>query len=313
MTEYQNTNMSKTRTLPLFFLIALLAHTGRGFSPALSRYFQVIVGIPLMAFIFIGGVPAVIGYFTYTLPRRGRSTWRLPIIWILGVIVTARVFTNVAAARFTRAIFVQLIALMIPFVVVILSRIFLREQVPRYTLTAILLSSLGAFFILSADFTTVGAASGLTSDDQLGIFLAVLMAIISGFYFVALRHAKEQSVSTHELVTTQSLFVLSTSLPISLWRGEDWSIFLQMSGAQWALLLFFMFFTVLGAGWLQVVAVANIGANAFSSALAWRLLATIALSWFLIGERLETAWQVVGVVIVFATITGYFWLQRTKS
>ena len=301
---------NNANNLQLFFIVALLAHTGRGISPALARYFQVVLGLPLMAFVVMGSLPAVVGYLVYTLPRSGWKVWRHRILWLTGSILIVRVISNVAAARFTKAIYVQLFALMTPFLVVVFGRIFLKEAPPRYTWTAILFSFTGALLMLSSDISSAGINLNLSSSDQIGIAFAIIQAVTSAIYFLLLRQARKEAIESHEIVTTQSTLVMLFALPVSFLRGEDWSTFLQLTAWQWVLLLFFMLFTVLIANFLQVVSIARIGAHAFSSALPWRLLSVMVLSWFLLGERLESIWQALGALIVFIAITGYFYSQR---
>ena len=297
----------------LFFLVALLAHTGRGLSPPLARYFQVVVGIPLFVFIVIPGVPLVVGHLFYTLPKSGLRVWGNRILLGTSSLLVLRVISNIAASRFTKAIYVQLFALMVPFFVVILSQIFLKEKPPRHTWTAIVLSSLGAFFMLSSDISSDGVTLDLTSLDKVGIGFAIAQAIVASGHFVLLRHAKQAGIPSHEILTSQSVMVALVAVPISIATGEDWSILFTMSGWQWAAMVFFAFVPVLLANWLQITAIAHIGANAFSSALPWRLLTVLIVGWFLLGEKLESGWQVLGAIIVFFTITGYFYLRQREE
>ena len=299
-----------TANFGLFFLIALLAHTGRGMSPPLARYFQVVVGLPLFVFVIIPGVPLLLGHIFYTLPKSGFAIWRNRILFATSSLLVLRVISNISASRFTKAIYVQLFALMIPFFVVILSQIFLKEKPPKYTWTAIILSSIGAFLMLSSDIGTDGIAFGLSRLDKIGIGFAIAQAIIASGHFVMLRRAKQAGIANHEILTSQSVMVALVAMPISLATREDWSILFTMSSWQWAALVFFAFVPVLAANWFQITAIANIGANAFSSALPWRLLTVLIVGWFLLGERLESVWQVLGAIIVFLTITGYFYLRQ---
>ena len=42
-----------------------------------------------------------------------------------------------------------------------------------------------------------------------------------------------------------------------------------------------------------------------SSIMAWRLVSALILGNIVLGERLQTVWQVVGAIIVLVTITWY--------
>ena len=278
-------------------------------SPAFARYFQVVSGLPLMAFVFAGGIPGLIGFFIYTLPRSGWRVWRQPLLWGMGMVLVVRVVSNIAAARFTQAIYVQLFALMTPFLVVIFSQIVLKEKAPKYTWSALFLSMVGAVLMLSSEITEAGITFNVQGSDGLGIAFAITQATVSAIYFLLLRYAKQQGVPDHEIVTCQTVIVNTFALGASLALGEDWSPYLELSTLDWVLLIFFMLVTVFIANWLQVRAIAVIGPHIFSSALPWRLLSVMVLGWFLLGERIESIWQLLGTILVFITITGYFWLQ----
>jgi threonine/homoserine efflux transporter RhtA len=62
---------------------------------------------------------------------------------------------------------------------------------------------------------------------------------------------------------------------------------------------------VLGGGLTQVLAISRINASLFSTLLSWRLVIAVGVGWLLLGERLTSAWQALGLAMVVVTITLY--------
>ena len=133
-----------------WYAIALAAHTGWGIYPVLGRYMQTISGLPSMSILVVGALPMFVLMVVYVLPRYGLAPFRSRLIWLLALVVVVRATTNLLSARFTLSIYVQLIALLTPFIVVLLSRAVFHERIPRYTGRAIFFSSLGALLMMSS-------------------------------------------------------------------------------------------------------------------------------------------------------------------
>ncbi|MGL4650414.1 MAG: EamA family transporter, partial [Caldilineaceae bacterium] len=104
-----------------WLLLALGAHTGWGIYPVLGRYLQTVSGLPSLSLLVVGYAPLAILFLVYTLPRHGRAIARSRALWVFALIVVARSITNILAARYTAALYVQLITLMTPFIVAFLS------------------------------------------------------------------------------------------------------------------------------------------------------------------------------------------------
>jgi drug/metabolite transporter (DMT)-like permease len=70
---------------------------------------------------------------------------------------------------------------------------------------------------------------------------------------------------------------------------------------------------ITSGGFTQVLSISRVKATLFSTLLSWRLLVVLGASWVLLGERLESIWQGVGVVIVILSITLYLRHQATYN
>ena len=113
-----------------WFAVALAAQTCWGIYPVLGRYMQTVSGLPSMSLLVLGGMPMLIALFVYVLPRYGWGIYRVRGLWVFGVVVVLRSITNLLSQRFTLAMYVQLMALLTPFLVVFLSRALLRGTHP---------------------------------------------------------------------------------------------------------------------------------------------------------------------------------------
>ena len=174
----------RTRTWP-WLLLALGAHTGWGIYPVLGRYLQTVSGLPSLSLLVVGYAPLAIIFLVHTLPRHGRTIARSRSLWVFALIVVARSITNILAARYTAALYVQLVTLMTPFIVAFLSTLVLRENLPRNTWLALILSSIGSLLMLSSDIGAEGIRFALTGSDWIGIGLALTSAVFLAFYMIA--------------------------------------------------------------------------------------------------------------------------------
>ena len=295
--------------------LALLAHTGWGMYPVIGRYMQTVSGLPTLSLLVVGGIPMLVAMIVYVLPRTGWRVFASRIMWALALSVVIRSVTNLLAARYTLAIYVQLITLMTPFVVVLISRAVLHEPIPRFTLPALTLSTLGALLMLSSNPSGAGLQFSLTQSDWLGVALTVISSVALAFYMIVIRRTAEQrddreQVSSAAVLVFQSVVIMAVSLPASLLVGEDWGQWLRLGPRDWLVVAAFIVVVILGANGLQILALRKLGAPFVSSLLAWRLVSTLIVAWLLLGERLTSAWQVVGAVVVLITVSWYLWKQQ---
>jgi drug/metabolite transporter (DMT)-like permease len=289
--------------------VALLAHTGWGAYPVLARYLQTVSVLPSMALLGLGNLFALLIFAPFVWRRVDARFLRSPVIWGFALVVVLRAITNLLAARFTLAIYVQLITLMTPLLVALLSAGLFRERLPAFTLPAIALSIGGTVLMMSGDLgVTTGVA--LTASDWLGIGMALASALCLAVYMILVPRTVKSAVPGETVLLVQLAGLTITTTIISVLIGEDWGRFTEIGASDWLVFAAFTLFVLLGANLGQIASLRHLGAPLVSSTMAWRLIATLALAALLLGERLQSLWQVLGAVIVLATITAYLWRQR---
>ncbi|MDW8215640.1 MAG: DMT family transporter [Roseiflexaceae bacterium] len=289
--------------------IALLAHTGWGAYPVLARYLQTVSDLPSMALLGLGNLIALAVYLPFVWRHVDKRILRSTLIWGFALVVVLRAITNVLAARFTLAIYIQPITLMTPLFVALLSAGLFREPLPPLTWSAIFLSLLGALLMMSGDISAAGVTFALTPSDWIGIALATASALCLAIYMILVPRTVKHAVPGDAVLLMQLVTLTVVSTVVSLLLGEEWMRFTALTLMDWMVFAAFVFGVLLGANLGQIVSLRRLGAPLVSSVMAWRLIATLALAALLLSERLDSWWQIVGAVMVLITITGYLWRQ----
>jgi drug/metabolite transporter (DMT)-like permease len=290
--------------------VALLAHTSWGLYPVLARYLQTVSDLPSMALLCLGNLLAVVLYAPFVVWRLDLRFLRSPVIWGFALVVVLRSITNVLAARFTLAIYVQLITLMTPLLVALLSAGLFREKLPPYTWPAIGVSILGSLLMMSGDIGGHGLALSLGGGDLLGIGMALLSALCLALYMILVPRTVKVAVPGEGVLLVQLVALTLTTGMLSRLAGEDLGRFAAIGPADWLAFASFALLVLLGGNLGQIAALRHLGAPLVSSTMAWRLVATMALAALLLGERLTSPWQVAGAAVVLVTITAYLRMQR---
>ncbi|RRR71999.1 MAG: DMT family transporter [Candidatus Viridilinea halotolerans] len=289
---------------------ALFAHTGWGAYPVFARYLQTVSLIPSMALLALGNLIALAIFLPFVVRRVDRRFLREPAVWLFAFVVVLRAITNILAARFTLAIYVQLITLMTPLIVALLSAGLFRERLPPATWPALGLSLVGSMLMMSGDIGGYGMGLALTGNDLLGLALALVSAFCLAFYMILVPRTAKVAVPGETVMLVQLTALTIVTGSISFLIGEDWGRYTQLAASDWLAFLTFVAVVLLGANVAQITALRHLGAPLVSSTMAWRLVATLALAALLLGEYLTSIWQIVGALIVFVTITAYLQRQR---
>jgi drug/metabolite transporter (DMT)-like permease len=292
-----------------WYAAALVAHTGWGIYPVLGRYLQTVSGLPSMSVLVVGGLPMTVWLLFVILPRQGWRIYATPVLWLFGVVTVLRSITNILSQRYTLALYVQLIGLLTPFLVVLLSRIVLNERAPRLTIPAILLSTAGALLMMS-EISTAGFTIALTQSDWLGIALALISSLFLAMYMILVRRTTHAHVSGGAVLAFQTVLIQLSALCVSLAWGEDWGRWLVIRTQDWAVFVAYTLLVVVVANGLQIAAIRRLGAPMVSSLMGWRLVATLSAGMLLLDEQLTSPLQIVGMMLVLSTITWYLSQQR---
>lgn len=290
---------------------AIAAHAAWGLYPVLARYLQVESQLPTFSILALGNFLVLITAGRYLWRHTEKSAFRMPLLWLFGLIVVLRATTNIASARYTLSIYVQLITQATPFIVILMSTLLFREKLPRFTVPAVILSVIGAVLMVGSDFGG-GIADDPTRQDWLGVGLAMTSVVMLSLYMVLVRRTvtTATNISGEALLLVQLVSIIVVTGAMSLFMGEDWTQYTRIGVTDWSLMLAFSFVVFLGANLGQINAIRQLGAPFVSSLLASRLVSALIFGWLLLGEQLQSGWQVFGAGIVAVTITWYLWQQR---
>lgn len=296
-----------------WWLFALAAHSAWGAYPVLARYLQTVSDLPSMALLALGNLIALGLIGPLIIPRFGLSVFRSRALWLFALVVVLRSISNLLAARYTLAIYVQLITLMTPFIVVLLSATLFRATIPPATGWAISLSLLGALLMMSSDIGQTGIGLVLTASDWLGIAMALISSVCLAFYMLLVPRTMQDAVPGEAVFVVQLVTLSSSSALLSLALGEDWSRWTQIGMTDWLVFALFILGVLVGANLGQIWSLRQLGAPLVSSLMAWRLISTLLMAALLLGERLTSLWQGLGALIVLVTVTWYLWQQHRRA
>lgn len=287
---------------------ALIAHTSWGAYSVLARYLQTISQLPSLSILTLATMPPLLVVFPLYYRKIDWQKLRSPLVWLFLLTVVVRALTNLFAARFTLSIYVQLINQTTPFMVVLLAATIFKEQIPRYTGWAIAACTAGAILMMG---NNVGLADAAVSrQDWLGIGLALLSSLSLAVYMLLVSRAGRDRVSSELMFVVQLITIMIVTAPLSWAFGEDWSRWLEITPTDWLIFFAFSLLVYLMANLLQIMSIQQIGASLVSTIMAWRLVSALVLGALILGERLESWWQILGAVIVLVTVTWYLSLQR---
>ncbi len=288
--------------------LALLAHSCFGLYVVLVKYLiRFLPPFGLLAVTFGLGAPAA---YLVTRHHLDWSAFRSPRVWLLSVITVARSLTKLLAIQLTLATYVQLVDLMVPFFTPFLAYSLIRESVPPRTLRALAATSLGSFLVISVNPFNTQLPDG--ASDLIGIGLALVSSLAMALGIVYTRQLTTRNTNPPTLYLQQVVAVALTYGVLSAVTGESWRPFAQLSLSTLTIFMGFAVVAVSG-GLIQVLSISRTGATLFSALLSWRLVVVLGAGWVLLGERLSSVWQGIGVVTVILTITLYLRYQATQD
>ncbi len=290
-------------------VLAILAHTGFGLYVVLVKYLiEYLPRFGLLAAAFGAAVPV-----TFLVARRNWSwsKFRSTETWLLCGIVVIRSVTKLLAVQFTLATYVQLIDLSVPFFTPIIAALLLREAMPSRTWTALGVTGLGSFLVVTVDPFDIQLPNG--TADLVGVTFALVSSLTMAFGVVYTRYLTVRRLSPAGIFFQQVFATATTYGVLSMLTDENWQPFMSLSTSIWAVFALFILLAIIGGGLSQVFAISRINATLFSMLLSWRLVVAVGLGWFLLGERLTSLWQVLGMIIVIFTITLYIRHQAAEK
>jgi drug/metabolite transporter (DMT)-like permease len=293
-----------------WLVIALLAQTAWGAYPVMARYLQTVSNLPSLSILALGSLVALIAVGILFLPRVKIADFQSKRLLIFALIVLARGVTNLLAARFTLAIYVQLITMLTPFLVALLSTVVWHERLPRYTGRALVLGLTGVLLIIGVDFFNNQTMPPANRTDWLGISLAAASSLLLALYMIAVRRSTIHNIRGEALLLVQLMSLALGGFLLSLLLGESWLQWRTINAADWFIFGLLAIGVLAGANIGQIGSIRHLGAALVSSIMPWRLVSVLAVSAVLLDERLTSIWQFIGVFLVIITVSWYLWQQR---
>ena len=290
--------------------VTLLAQTAWGAYPVMTRYLQTVSDLPSMSILAMGSLLALLAVGVIFVPRIQLRDLQSKRLIIFALIVIGRGVGNLLAARFTLAIYVQLITLLTPFIVALLSTVVWHERLPRYTGRALALGLLGVLLIIGADYFGEQSLPTVNRTDWLGISLAAGSSLLLALYMIAVRRSTFHNIRAEALLLVQLFSLSAGSFVLSFLLGESWQQWQTIAAFDWLIFGLLTFGVLAGANIGQIGAIRHLGAALVSSTMPWRLVSVLAVSAILLDERLTSVWQLAGVVLVMVTVSWYLWQQR---
>jgi len=231
-----------------------------------------------------------------------------PTLWALAVFVVLRSVTNIIAIDLTRAVWVQLINLMAPFMVALLGAWVFDQATPRFTYGALMLGTVGSALVLVEDWTQI--SGNFTPRDILGLATAVISMLALATYFQLVRRSHLHHASRGMIMAQQGLAALPVFILLSWTSGENWGAWSSVSLGGLLAVLMVIFLVQVGGNLIQITALSGVSPALITNMMALRLISALALGWVILGERLNTPAQWLGFVLVILTVSLYLQLQR---
>ncbi len=297
-----------------YIWLGVVGHLIWGSYPVLAK--RAIQEAPKFSMLVFAWLMVVAGGLIVARVRDGLS-WRqmahtlmrTRTLWLLSLFVVTRSVTNVLAIDLTRALWVQLINLMAPFVVALLGAWVFDQPTPRFTYGALVLGTIGSALVLVEDWSQLQA--NFTGQDLLGLGTAMTSMLALAMYFQLVRRSHLQHTSGGLIMAQQGLSALPVFLLLSWLSGENWGAWTSISLGGWLAVLAVIFLVQVAGNLIQITALGGVSPALVTNMMALRLISALVLGWLILGEKLHTPWQWLGFVVVIATVTLYLHLQRT--
>jgi drug/metabolite transporter (DMT)-like permease len=196
-----------------------------------------------------------------------------------------------------------------PFFVAILSKLWLKDSLPKYTIPALIISLFGAILMLSSIDFQKGEFFNLTAVDAIGMSLALFSCFFLALGLVMIRWLGKQNISGGPVLLSQFMFTVLLSPIFSVIVGENWGNWAGLSPFGIFLFITFVMVFVFGNVFQQHAIFKLKSASVVSTIQPWRLISSLLSGMALLGEKLENPLQYVGMFIVFLAVGVYMLLQ----
>ena len=181
---------------------------------------------------------------------------------------------------------------------------------PPWTLRALIVTTIGSFLVIVINPFDVQLPNG--RSDLIGIALALSSSTAFAVNVVYTRQLTTRGLDPTTVFFQRAIVIGATYGVLSAIAREGWEPFAQLPVSGWVVYILLVA-AITSGGFTQVLSVSRVKATLFSTLLSWRLLVVLGAGWVLLGERLSSAWQGIGVVMVLLSITLYLRHQATQG
>eukprot|EP01062_Namystynia_karyoxenos_P078254 TRINITY_DN8033_c0_g1_i1.p1 TRINITY_DN8033_c0_g1~~TRINITY_DN8033_c0_g1_i1.p1 ORF type:complete len:740 (+),score=203.42 TRINITY_DN8033_c0_g1_i1:109-2220(+) len=289
--------------------VTVCMHALWGSYPALSRYLQADVGMPFLVMLSSAYSVICLCVGPSALSEDNRKYLLKPGTWIFASFTAVQGATNMLASHFAPAYMVQMVFLGTPFLIALVSAVWIKEPVTPLTLGAMVLCLGGAGLI------TAPALMGGSSFDAnclTGLLVAFVSAVALAFSLAA---ARGFSAPSTVLTFSFAIIGVAASAPaVLLGAGPGYSVLVSMPLNAWAA-WFGMAFGVCVVGMMLLLACTKaLSANVVGSMLALRLVAALGFGYIFPPHDAPTSIiQYVGIFVVIGCVSGYLYLKNREE
>ncbi|BDA50478.1 hypothetical protein COCOBI_16-1540 [Coccomyxa sp. Obi] len=285
---------------------------------------------------YVAALAAVGLFFTYTLPvwlykccrrqpiEQAGGQEKQPIktvpllekviaILVLAISLGVLAFGGILAADYTSANWLQLLYMTSPLLVALLARAVLKIPIEPALWPSLVLTLVGSGMVVYGGSQTSSEGQQLGWNDAIGIGIGTISMLGMAVFYVYVQ--KTEGIIAEDLVLYVEYATMCLTLPflsLALEPG-DWDAILHYDALDWGNLLFTSLGVYYGMNLLQQFIIRRVGASLFAMGTALRLVASIAGSWVLMGERIDNWEEWAGSAIVAVAITYYLFCQYKRK
>ena len=207
--------------------------------------------------------------------------------------------------------FPALIASFTPVIIALLDRFVLRSPFPPFLWPTIILSGVGGFIIAISQIDSESMSEQdrtiSPTDNLIGCSLQFISAIFSAFARILMKRTEHVLTPTH-IVQTNNIsnclcpFIYTIITNPSSWKAFRYLFVTPKSLLAWCTMSIGVYSF---ASTLQIRLVRKLGPANYSSWVAVRVLGSVILSIFILGEGIKSWLEWVGICLMTVTISFY--------
>lgn len=282
------------------FIISIIAHSMFGLQPVIGRYLFKFYSLPPFALLFLSFATLSILYSPRIFLRwRSMNKISRKVIISFIICIVASNACKIFSVKYTKAVYVQLINLLVPFIVSLFAYFLLGERLSIVNCLFLIFTILGAVMVIFGRAPDELTTIELTDTDWIGILLSFGSAFFTALYLLIVKSSSSNAESLTMIQFMSGLLYLIPSLAFQ----EDLNKFYSLDRHGWIVFFFFSVGYMIGVT-SNIYSIGKLGASTVSSLISWRVIVSVLGSWLFLGEVFSTAWQYVGCVIVVVAVTG---------